>query len=560
MSLSGKSALKAPRRWPSGRFRGHQDRRIGYALVCAAALALDSGLPVPAAGQPIPPARKPLDSIVRTEPLLVLKGHAGEVFAVAFSPDGKLLASSSLKEVKVWDAANGRELLTFRGNNDKVYGLAFSPDGRRIASASAAGTSPEIKLWEAATAKELLTLGGHAAPIYRLAFSPDGKRLASGSGASNRPGEVRIWDTTNGRELSQLQGHTESAISVAFSPNGKRLASASGSTPGTRPGEIKVWDLDTGKEIRSCRGHSANVYAVCYSPDGRRLASASGAWGQNQPGELRLWDADSGKEVNRLGGHAGPVFCVAFSPDGRLLASGGGDRRLRLWELVTGKETATAREHAGAVYHVAFSPDGKRLASAGADKTVKLWDLTGLAGGGGPVASLAAQELASLWTDLACDEPERASRAAWRLVAVPQDSLLFLQDRLRPAAGLGPDERLRIAGLIVDLDSNEFRVRDKATRDLEQLGDAAAPALREALDAQPSLEVRRRVDGLLQKLANPVPTAERLRELRAVAVLELIGTPEARRILTNLSHGAPEARLTAEAKASLERRCKAQRP
>jgi WD40 repeat protein len=316
-----------------------------------------------------------------------LTDNPGAVDSVAFSPDSKTLASASANaeapwnnpgEVRLWDVASGQKRATLSGHTGGVFAVAFSPDGKTLASASADKT---VKLWDAATGRVQATVNGHTSWVLNVAFSPDGKTLASASADRT----VKLWDAATGQERAALKGHTGGPVtSLAFSPDGKTLAS------GSADRTVMLWDAATGQVRATLTGHTGEVQSVAFSPDGKTLAS--GSWDRT----VKLWDAATGQVRAALKGYAGGIFSVAFSPDGKTLASGSWDHTVKLWDAATGQQCVTLMGHKDPIWSVAFSPDGKTLASGSADKTVKLWDAaTGqvratLKGHtGGPVSSLA---------------------------------------------------------------------------------------------------------------------------------------------------------------------------
>ncbi|MEB3826305.1 AAA-like domain-containing protein [Phormidium sp. CCY1219] len=279
----------------------------------------------------------------------ILAGHGGEVFRIAFSPDGTSIASASNdRTARIW-RKDGSLVATLTGHTAGVVGIAFSPDGNTIATGSNDGT---IKLWQP-DGTLLQTLTGHGDRIWDVSFSPDGRTLASASW----DGTVKLWQL-DGTPIHSINAHPGAALTVAFSPDGEILAS------GGLDRTIKLWKPD-GTAIATLTDHNSPIYDLTFSPDGRTLASAS--WDET----VKLWNRQ-GQVQQTLAAHNGGVWSVAFSPDGQFLASGSTDQQIKLWRI-DGTELASLEKHQADVFGVAFSPDGKLLASGGWDNHIQLW-------------------------------------------------------------------------------------------------------------------------------------------------------------------------------------------
>ena len=358
------------------------------------------------------------------------------VFAVAFRPDGETFATagSSLPtaSIDLWDASDGTHRASLPGHNGLVSSLAFSPNGKWLASTSA--LDEFVKLWDVESRELLADLGSHAAGSVAVCFSPDGATLAS----TGRDRAVRLWDVSRRRQRYVLREHAGAVVGVAFHPQGKSLAcivedggvklwnvgqpslldfvdqpsafrcidlSRDGQrlAAGSWNGAVQVWERPSGKRLHLLKGHRGLVEAVAFSPDGKLLATGG------QDNTIRLWDAESGQPVATFRDHRDGIGGLAFSPDGKLLASGSDDKTIHLRDVASHQLIATLRGHTLYVYGVAFSPDGKLLASAGADDVVRLWDVVGrkevaaLKGHGRPVGAVAfspdGKQLASVGQD-----------------------------------------------------------------------------------------------------------------------------------------------------------------
>ncbi|MBY0521885.1 MAG: protein kinase [Gemmataceae bacterium] len=287
---------------------------------------------------------------------------------VAFSHDDKqLAAASNIDTVRVWEVASGKPLHAFNGHS----AVAFSPDDRLLATPAEgndplaeAGKGRSVKLWDLTNGQEVRALQGphgHAQKVTTVAFRPDGALLATGSDDQT----IKLWDSATGQELRTLHGGVGKVARVAFSPDGMQLAAVGGDL--VIPGAVKVWDPSNGKELRTYRWDMRAGTDVAFHPDGKRLASADER-------VVKVWDTTEDPEARTCRGHTNEVNSVAFSPRGDWIAAGDSDGTVRLWDPVTAKQHIACYGHFKAVNSVAISPDGKTLASGSDDQTVLLWD------------------------------------------------------------------------------------------------------------------------------------------------------------------------------------------
>lgn len=287
--------------------------------------------------------------------------HAtGSVLALNFNPDGTKLATSSGKNVCVWDSHTGSLLHTLTGHSKNVFCVRFSPDGKSLVSGSGDST---IRVWDVNSGALLKTLSvntnGAENIVCGVVFSKDGKNLASCDWGQS----PKVWDFASGKLVQAFRA--KSSLCLAYSPDGQLLASGDDSTGKC----IKIWDVNTGNLVRRMVGHADSVYSIGFSPDGRTIVSASG------DKTVKIWDVSTGNLLRTLVGHAESVGAVGFSRDGHIIASGSADKTVKIWDAATGKLLDTLNGHQNDVRAIEFSPDLRTLVSGGSDNTINQWPL-----------------------------------------------------------------------------------------------------------------------------------------------------------------------------------------
>jgi len=484
----------------------------------------------------------------------------GKVSYLEFTPDGRTLYSGDpsvftpfeLADLRPWDVSTWKSRPAVTRtilNKFRNRVLALSPPNKLLAT-------KDLKLLDLSSGKEISALGKN--PDYNSGqFSPDGKLLAAYLANARR---FEFFDTASGKKLGQMPaefGHFGNFGDAKFSADGKLLAWADAPKQVVLVGDVAagklLWRLgDKPGEKAGQQGQprqpSNRSPCFTFSPDSKYLA-----WAPADVNALEIVDLKTGHPVGRvqvpLDGLSVAVFTgVVFSRDNRMLAVGlDGDPHVQVFELVSGRERARLSGHRDGIASLAFSLDGRFLASGSADTSILIWNMRDPLGKTRP-AELSARQLDERWSTLADPDPVRAYDALLDLVHAPAASVPFLDRALHAAPAV---ETATVIKLIAELDSPRFNIREKATSELEKLTDLSEPFLRKALAGSSSLEMRRRLEKLLKQAQ--VPAGARLRELRALEVLENIASTSVRQVLHRLAQGNPHARLTRQTRETLER-------
>lgn len=519
-----------------------------------------------------------------------------------FSPDGKWMMGNNGNRIRLWDVATGKEMHAHPGLNSGPSSIAVSPDGRKLATATYYYGEP-LTVWDTATGKNLhaLDLADNTGYGYvqGLSFSPDNKTLFGGLGS----GQLLYWDAATFKKIKtvQLQDPAKGANATNFqrvrlSSDGRRVVSLERNWGAMGQSEqMDVWELETGKIVKQftmagdmdpawspdCKtaayrnpdgitlmdmttglalaGIPGNwVGKLAMSPDGMVLAGRSV---EANPGNLTIWETTNGKKIVDL--PAGPIHDWILAADNRTIATL--DKSfIRVWDLLSRKEryrlelpksfnaALSPGQLASNVWSPtpALTPDSRQLTTIEPDGTLLVWDLSPAFEKSSQATPLNAEQISGCWTALANSDPAVAYPAIWKLTDAGEPAVALLRQHLKPAVDADFD---KVRKLIKNLDDDSFEIRESASRELEKMGAGIQPAVRQALEARPTPEVRRRLETLLQTPAAVNHSPELLRQLRAISVLERIASKDARQLLTTIAGGVAHAPETQAAKSALER-------
>jgi WD40 repeat protein len=492
--------------------------------------------------------------------------HAGWVDRVAYSPNGKILATACYydRSIRLWDAATGESLKVLHIPEGTVYSLAFFPDGHTLV---AGGDKGSLHYWDVPTGRLTRSLVVRADKVetkdrfivHAVQPAPDGKTLAVMCQTSSIGEEQRRNATSAFIQLSEvgsgkLLAQHEVPWQFLVGPSAQAIFSQDGQAFVHCGAELSLAQVFTNREMLRLKGAGAGDQPLAFSRDTHLLVTGT-ARPRNKEGRtvwdsiVRIWDMTTGQEMMALDA-TGYVETAAFAPDGRILAAASEDG-VHLWELAAGEEIGRFHGHGARIRSMVFAPDNKTLACGLVDSTAVVWDMAGAGQRDDKLGrDLDGAELDRLWADLGAANARQAYGAVCKMAKLSRQAVPFLKVRLRPSPGIKPET---VEQLVADLDNERFAVRNAAFRELEGHVAEVRPALRRALVDSPSAEVRKKLELLLSRPALPIRSDGLRQEIRGVQVLEYAGTAEARQLLRELACGNPDAHLTQDAKAAIQR-------
>jgi hypothetical protein len=461
--------------------------------------------------------------------------HGNGFRSMYISHDGRLLLTASEDQTaRLFDTETGKPVGQPMRHNAMVKEAVISQDGKVVATAGGDGVA---RLWEARTGKKIGSDMRHNGPVNAIALSPDGKYVLTGG----QDRTARLWYAKTGAAVGPIVNHSNVLARVAFMPDGRSMLTASWDRT------VRKWDMATGKPLGLACSESLGATSLDFSRDGRVMVTCSRDAG------VRLWDVLTGKPLSAPVAPETHFGDIAFSPDASVFLTSGtiergnqseGQPSVRVWDAETLKPIGQPFAGKNAL---AFDPTGKVIAVGGDDGVVEIWDIQIHRATPGPARP---ESLEGFWKALAGDDAVAAYRASSALIRTPQLALPFLEKHVKPAAAA--DDKL-VRKLIEELDDESFEVREKAERQLGASRRKWEAQLKAALAKDPPDEARTRLQRILDAPAETVQVPDRLRELRALQILEAIDNNEARRLLRTLAGGAADAELTREARATLDR-------
>lgn len=464
-------------------------------------------------------------------------------------------------DAHIWDGTSGKHLRAV--NAAWQRGIALSPDGGflvwPVEDRHVKYTDPQsrgsifygsrLRLYDIVADQFVDRYASFQGDAHDLTFTEGGKKLVT---VDHRNGMVRVWDVASGKEERSFQAvpkaeskqehhvwrtaltHDGKTLAVAYDPAREGDVDRLGMR--SEPHLVRLWDMEGGQLRHTLDAHRWYVLDMAFSRDGRLLATAS------ERGRVFVWDAATGKRVAALpDGLSTAATAVAFSRDGRFLATALAEGAIRVWEVATWTVRNDFTGHRDRATALTFAPGGQLL-SGGLDTTVLAWDMR-------PPRVAATVPLERAWNDLTVRDAAAALKAEARFLASPAAAVKLLADKMQPAAPLDPK---RMRGLLADLGSDDFDVRETATQAIRGLDRQAIPYLEQALKSADSLEVRRRIERILEPLRAAISPGD-LRQMRAVLVLEVLGDAASKSLLQQWAAGPKGAQLTVEASAALQR-------
>lgn len=505
-------------------------------------------------------------------------GHRYTIWLAAVTPDGKTALTAGWDNtLRWWDMASGKQIRVVEVPGS-LMGLAITPDGKTILGTAYEGS---LHTWEVATGRETTPVNLPREKVGALAFSADGKHFVSASGP-----HISVWEWPALKLLRTIQlpkpakspGEND-CQALGISPDGRWLVTVAHRSwyreeKGLHygygaDGVVDLWDLGTGKRIRRLVEGQVVFKSATFTGDGQLILVGGGGTipaegsrsAQSFQGEINLLDPLAARQVRSFAPpSAGPpkpfirphyTGGTLLAPDGRTLYVAYNTGEIVGYEVATGKPRRTLNGHREYVGALTCSPDGRRLISGCHDGTALVWDTTLVAAAMARQKPLDAAAIQNLWKRATGTDSRDAFISLADLAAAPEQAVALLQKQIKPAPK-GPSDP-ELDRLFEQLDSDDYDTREKASRDLAAFGETAVPGVRQRLVKGVSLELRLRVLAFLDRFEPKELSPERLRLLRAVELLEGIGTSHAKKLLAELAHGAPGAPLTVEAKSALLR-------